>query len=84
MLVNKIAAVEVSGEVLFVTVMAIEKLQSELYIPVIVGETFTIMFESLRLVLTFAIKPGAAVAEIQGSTTVAVNVREFEEGPAQA
>ena len=42
------------------------------------------MFEALRLVIIFAIETGAAVAEIQGSTTVAVNVRELEEGPAQA
>ena len=42
------------------------------------------MSASLRLALTFAIETGAAVAEIQGSITVAVNVRELEEGPFQA
>ena len=83
MSVNRITDVEVSGVVLFVTVIAIEKIQMGALGPVIAGGTFISKFASLRFLVTFVIVAGGTVLTLQGSKRVTVNTLLADEGPFQ-
>jgi hypothetical protein len=69
---NRITDVEVSGIVVFVTVIAIEKKQSEAKGPVIAGCTFRGKSGSLKFRVTFAIEAGGTAVPMHGSIKVTV------------